>query len=264
LPCNSRAELDVTNRFVLDFALAYARERGGARVLDFGCGAGRLVAAGLEEGLEIAGADVYYGGSKTREEAIAKGLLGGVIREMHGGVLDFPGESFDLVVNNQVLEHVDDLPATLAEIHRVLKPGGAVLSLFPSRDVFREGHIGIPFSHWFPRDSRARFWYTWALRSLGFGTWKEQAPTARQWALDKLAWIDAYTRYRSRREIFAAFDRYFTSELRETDYIRYRLLDRPGREAIAAIVQRGAAAAVSRAIFRKLAFLVILSRKAAA
>ncbi len=249
---------------MLDFALAYARERGGARVLDFGCGAGRLVEAGLQEGLDIAGADVYYGGSKTRDEAKARGLLGGAIREMQGGALDFPEESFDLVVNNQVLEHVEDLRATLAEIHRVLKPGGSVLSLFPSRDVFREGHIGIPFSHWFPRDSRVRFWYTWALRGLGFGTWKEQSPTSRQWAIDKLAWIDAYTRYRSRREIFAAFGECFTSELRETDYIRYRLLDRPGREAIAAIVNGGLPAAAARAIFRKLAFLVILSRKAAA
>jgi SAM-dependent methyltransferase len=256
--------LDVTNRFVLDFALSFARQRGGARVLDFGCGAGRLVAAGLAEGLDIAGADVYYGGSKTREEAAARGLLGGAIREMRGGVVDFPAASFDLVVNNQVLEHVDDLGATLAEIHRVLRPGGSVLSVFPSRDVFREGHIGIPFSHWFSPRSRARFYYTWLLRSLGLGTWKDQAPTCRQWAADKLAWIDAYTRYRLRREIFETFGLYFASELRETDYILYRLRQRPGRRAIAAMVARGPLAPVARAVFRKLAFLVILSRKSAA
>lgn len=254
----------MTNRFVLDFALEFALRRGSARVLDFGCGAGRLVEAGLAAGLDISGADVYYGGSKARDEAVAKGLLGAAIREMHDGVLDYPAESFDLVVNNQVLEHVDDLPSTLREIHRVLKPGGEVLSLFPSRDVFREGHIGIPFSHWFPRNSRARFCYTWALRSLGLGTWKEQAPTSRQWAIDKLAWIDAYTRYRSRREIFEAFGRFFSSELRESDYIRYRLLDRPGRGAIATMVEMPLLASAARAVFRKLAFLVILSRKAAA
>lgn len=256
--------MDVTNRFVLDFALSYAREHSGARVLDYGCGAGRLVAAGLAEGLDIAGADVYYGGSTTRDEAAARGLLGGAIREIHGGVLDFPAATFDLVVNNQVLEHVDDLRATLFEIHRVLKPGGTVLSIFPSRDVFREGHIGIPFSHWFPPQSRTRFYYTWLLRSLGLGTWKEQAPTSRQWALDKLAWIDAYTRYRTRREIFDTFRLYFTNELRETDYIVYRLRQRPGRDAIAAAVSAGPLAAMARALFRKLAFLVILSRKAPA
>ena len=136
--------MDVTNRFVLDFAVRFARERGGARVLDFGCGAGRLVQAGLDAGLDMAGADVYYGGSKTRAEAEQTGLLGAAVREIHDGRLDFAAASFDLVVNNQVLEHVADLNATLGEIHRVLKPDGAVLSIFPSR-----GRLPGR-SHWYP------------------------------------------------------------------------------------------------------------------
>ena len=247
--------LDVTNRFVLEFA------RGYSRILDFGCGAGRLVAAGLAAGLDISGADVYYGGSKTREEAQRAGLLGAAVREIQDGRIPFDDSSFDLVVNNQVMEHVEDLDAVLQEIHRVLRPGGAVLSIFPSRDVFREGHIGIPFSHWFARDSRLRFYFTWALRSLGLGTWKEEAPTARQWAVDKLRWLDRYTRYRSRAEIFRVFGRYFQNELRESDYIRYRLLDRPGRRLIADLLRLPPAAAAARAAFRKLAFLVIVSRR---
>ncbi|MDE3168442.1 MAG: methyltransferase domain-containing protein [Acidobacteriota bacterium] len=249
--------MDVTNRFVLDFARRYADAQPGARVLDFGCGAGTLVEAGLAAGIGISGADVFYAGAEARPR-------GGAIHEIQGGRLPFPDASFHLVVNNQVMEHVEDLDAALGEIHRVLAPGGLVLSVFPSRDVFREGHIGIPFSHWLPRDSRARFYYTWVLRSLGFGTWKEQAPTARQWAIDKLHWIDTYTHYRTRREIFAAYGRYFTNETRELDYIRYRLLDRPGRGWIAAALRFPPAAWAARAIFRKLAFLVILSRKDAA
>jgi SAM-dependent methyltransferase len=255
--------MDVTNRFVLDFALRHARASGGARVLDYGCGAGALVEAGRAAGLEFEGADVYYGGSKTRAEAERRGLLGSAIREIREGRLEYAGSTFDLVVNNQVMEHVEDLDAVLGELHRVLKPGGLLLSVFPARDVWREGHIGIPFAHWFRRGSRARFLYTWALRSLGLGTWKEEAPTRRQWAADKLAWIDAYTRYRPRREIFAAYNRYFTNELRESDYIRYRLLDRPGRQTLAWLAGLPGVAAAGRALFRKLAFLVILSRKAA-
>jgi SAM-dependent methyltransferase len=191
---------------------------------------------------------VYYSGSQTRSEAERLGLLGSVIHEIHDGRLDFPDGWFDLVTNNQVMEHVEDLDSVLREIHRVLKPGGSVLSIFPSRDVFREGHIGIPFSHWFPRDSRLRFLYTLALRSLGYGTWK-------------LHWIDNYTRYRSRKEIFTAFDRYFRSELREPDYIRYRLLDRPHRAWLARLLDFPAAPELASALFRKLAFLVIVSRK---
>jgi len=206
------------------------------------------------------GADVYYGGSKAREDAERAGLLEGVVRPMRDGRVDSGDGAFDLVVNNQALEHVEDLGATLDEIHRVLKPGGTLLSVFPSRDVFREGHIGIPFSHWLKKGSRVRFLYTWALRSLGFGTWKEQAPTRRQWAADKLNWIDAYTHYRSRREIRAAFDARFRSELREPDYIRYRLRQTPILAPLERLVDLAPGAAA--AVVRKLAFLVIVSRKA--
>ena len=255
--------MDVTNRFVLDFAMRFARQRGGARVLDFGCGACRLVRAGLAAGLDMAGADVYYGGSAARTEAEQSGLLGSAVREISDGRLDYATASFDLVVNNQVLEHVADLDGALGEIHRVLTADGAMLSIFPARDVFREGHIGIPFSHWFPKNSRLRFYYVWGLRRLGLGTWKQEALTCRQWALDKLGWIDAYTHYRSRREIFDAFGRFFVSQLRESDYIRYRLLDRPGRKTLAALADFPVVAAAARAVFRKLAFLVIVSRKVA-
>ncbi len=255
--------MDVTNRYVLDFAVGYVRQHGSARVLDFGCGAGRLVQAGLTAGLSISGADVYYGGSKTRAEAEQSGLLGTVIREVRCGRLEFEDETFDLVVNNQVMEHVEDLDATLGEIHRVLRPGGTVLSIFPSRDVFREGHIGIPFAHRLERGSQLRLRYTWGLRSLGLGNWKGEAPTCRQWAVDKLEWIDTYTHYRSRREIRACFERYFSNELRESDYIRYRLLDRPGRQAFAWLAGLPGIAPVASAVFRKLAFLVIVSKKAA-
>jgi SAM-dependent methyltransferase len=186
-----------------------------------------------------------------------------VIREISDGRLPFPDGWFDLVVNNQVMEHVEDLDAALAEIHRVLKPGGVALSLFPSCDVFREGHIGIPFAHWFSKGSRLRFYYTWALRGLGLGTWKQEAPTCRQWAMDKLAWIDAYTHYRPRSEIFRAFDRYFENELRESEYIRFRLLDRPGRELVAGLLGYRLFSTAACAVFRKLAFLVIVSRKRA-
>ena len=249
--------MDVTNRFVLDFAKRFAP----GRLLDYGCGSGEVVAAGRAAGLDMWGAEVFYGGSAARAEAERAGLAGTVLHEIREGRLDFADCSFDLVTNNQVLEHVEDLDAVLREIRRVLKPGGTLLSIFPSRDVFREGHIGIPFSHWFPKDSRARFLYTWALRSAGLGTWKEQAATRRQWAVDKLRWIDDYTHYRSRDEIFRAFQRYFSSELREPDYIRYRMRDSRGLAPLARLLQFPGVPSIASAVFRKLAFLVIVSRK---
>lgn len=248
--------MDVTNRFVLDFAL-----RHGGRVLDYGCGAGALVAAGRKAGLDISGADVFYGGSSAKRDAERAGLLGTSVFEIIAGRLPFQDSCFDLVVNNQVMEHVEDLDATLTEIHRVLRPSGTLLSVFPSRDVWREGHIGIPFSHWLRKGSRHRLYYTWLLRSVGFGYWKEQAPTARAWAEQKLAWIDAYTRYRSREEIFSAYRRYFSNELREPDYIRFRLSANPRLAFLASVMNFPGVTRIGTALFRKLAFLVIVSRK---
>ena len=253
--------LDITNRFVLDFATVYAQTRPGARILDFGCGAGRVVAAGRARGLDYSGVDVFYGGSTTRRDAEQAGLLGTAIHGIADGRIPFPDGTFDLVTNNQVMEHVKDLDAVLAEIHRVLKPGGTVLSIFPSIGVFREGHIGIPFSHWFPKGSRARFLYTWALRGMGLGTWKQQAPTCRQWAIDKLRWLDDYTCYRRRRDILVIYGRYFRSELREPDYIRYRLLRHPRLAACSRLLDLPLGPAIASAVFRNLAFMVIVSSR---
>lgn len=253
--------MDVTNRYVLDFAKRFVAARPGARILDYGCGAGAVVSAARQAGLDASGVDVYYGGSETRTEAERSGLLGSVIHEMDGGRTPFADSSFHLIVNNQVLEHVEDLDAVLAELDRVLTPDGLVLSLFPSRDVFREGHIGIPFSHWFAKGSKLRFYYTWTLRSLGLGIWKEQAPTCRQWAVDKLEWLDRYTHYRTRREIDTTFAQYFHSRPAEATYIRFRLLDRPGRQPIARLLDVPGGPAIASAIFRKLAFLVLVSGK---
>ncbi|WP_231643951.1 class I SAM-dependent methyltransferase [Mycolicibacterium baixiangningiae] len=44
--------------------------------------------------------------------------------------IDLPADSVDLVVCSHVLEHVDDRKA-LAEMHRILRPGGLALLMFP-------------------------------------------------------------------------------------------------------------------------------------
>ena len=243
--------MDVTNRFVLDVA-----RRHGGRVLDYGCGSGQVVFAGREAGLEIYGTDVFYEGSETRRPDVP------FIREMKDGSIPFPDGFFDLVTNNQVMEHVRDLDAVLGEIHRVVRPGGTVLSIFPSRDVWREGHIGIPFAHWFQPGSRFRFFYTWGLRAVGFGYWKQQAPTSRQWAIDKLIWIDRWTVYRGRAEILRSYGRMFANEFREADYIFYRLRDQPGilRKLAISFIRLPVISSLAVWLFRKMAFMVILSK----
>ena len=85
--------------------------------------------------------------------------------------LPFETGSFDMVVTNQVLEHVEDLGGAFGELARVLRPDGTLIALFPSREVWREGHIGISFAHRLRR-TRMRHAYVLAMRSVGFGSFK--------------------------------------------------------------------------------------------
>ena len=84
----------------------------------------------------------------------------------------------------------------LAKISRVLNPGGMVLSLFPDKGVWREGHCGIPFLHWFPKGSDPRVYYAAACRFFGLGYHKKNK-TYIQWTQDSCEWLDNWTYYRT-------------------------------------------------------------------
>jgi SAM-dependent methyltransferase len=45
--------------------------------------------------------------------------------------LTYPDGNFDICITNEVMEHLPDLGASLSELHRVLRPGGVLISTFP-------------------------------------------------------------------------------------------------------------------------------------
>lgn len=110
---------------------------GAARVLDYGCGAGRVVALLREAGINAFGCDVFYEGGDY-SDVIFPAAKPYVLR-MEGERIPFEDASFDVVLSNQVFEHVPNLDAALSEISRVLKPGGVALNLFPDRSVCARG-----------------------------------------------------------------------------------------------------------------------------
>lgn len=53
--------------------------------------------------------------------------------QAHGTSLPFESERFDVLVSFQVIEHVQDVDAYLAEAHRILRPGGRFFLTTPNR-----------------------------------------------------------------------------------------------------------------------------------
>jgi SAM-dependent methyltransferase len=95
-------------------------------VVDLGCGDGRATQA-LVAGLVGARVRGVEGYEPFRDAAAALGLdvLPGDLERS----LPFSDDALDLVVSNQVIEHLADTDAFMAEIYRVLRPGGlAVIS----------------------------------------------------------------------------------------------------------------------------------------
>jgi SAM-dependent methyltransferase len=198
------------------------RQEPGAKILDFGCGSGQVVAAGLAGGREMFGVEIFSGESTARADVEHLGLLGNRIFEVGNGRLPFEDGMFDLAVSNTVFEHVEDLDSALAEIHRVLRPGGRLVAFFPSREVVRENHFGVPFLHWLRRGSRLRLAWATLWRRMGGGLHTEGRGAA-EWARHALDWIDRYTIYRRRAEILRSFGRRFQTSPAEEEYLRFRV-----------------------------------------
>jgi SAM-dependent methyltransferase len=125
----------------------------GARVLEVGCGPGRLsILLARRHGLDATGLDldpamVQRARANAAHSAQQHGrqpsfLVGDVAS------LAFPDRSFDPVVSTLSMHHWADPTASLAEIGRVLRPGGRALVWdFRAGRVPLHGHLPDPVEH---------------------------------------------------------------------------------------------------------------------
>jgi SAM-dependent methyltransferase len=113
----------------------------GARVLDLGCGAGRHAFEAWRRGATVVALDRSEAELKE-VRAVAGGMLaaGELVDGAPGGALNgdalaLPArdETFDAVIASEVLEHVWDDARAIAELVRVLRPGGRLAVTVPTR-----------------------------------------------------------------------------------------------------------------------------------
>lgn len=113
-------ELELFRRFLPPPAILSTLQ-----ILDFGSGDGFFT------GTLLGGTRVPVTAADLDEEAALKAQRGGTYHRVtcsDGVRLPFKNSTFDLIISNSVLEHVEDLQHTVKELSRVLKSGGRLLS----------------------------------------------------------------------------------------------------------------------------------------
>ena len=104
-------------------------------VLDFGCGSGVMLPflCGISKRVTAMDIDLLPFERVSRLRAFPANLQVHDAREVT--LKDLPKASFDLIVATDVLEHVADLPGTLADMGALLKPGGQIIISGPTENV---------------------------------------------------------------------------------------------------------------------------------
>ena len=117
-----------------------ANRDGGRKVIDIGCGAARHLMAALHMGFNPTGVDI----SPTAVE-VSLCLVGPpvLVAPMHA--LPFPADSFDLAISYGVYYYGSRLgmEAAIAELHRILKPGGKALVVTATTRDWRKSLGGV-------------------------------------------------------------------------------------------------------------------------
>lgn len=105
----------------------------GKRVLEIGSGVGtdarRIIAAG---GI-YTGINIDRGSTEATSRALRAFGCSGAVRQGDATALDFPDGAFDVAYAFGVLHHIPDAEKAVAEIRRVLKPGGELLVMLYNR-----------------------------------------------------------------------------------------------------------------------------------
>lgn len=158
----------------------------GIRALDVGCGDGGVPIAIAEAGA------ARVAGIEPDRASLARGVIRaqehGVVADLrHGFAEDLPFEdgSFDLVILDNVLEHVRDRERSLAEAHRVLAPQGLLYVVTPKpyalHSLVSDPHYQIPGLVLLP--PRLQKWYFERIHSRGRGEFSVGVIPTRRSAL---------------------------------------------------------------------------------
>lgn len=161
----------VPERFAARRAFLLAHVGPGAHVLDLGCGDGAFTRALAAHGADVIGVDVSHEAIRRARRAAAGAGVALDLRVVPEGVpLPFAEDAFDVVWAGEVLEHVVDPVAWLADVRRVLRWGGRLVLTTPYHGRVSTVLLGLRGrsfdAHFDPRTDHLRFFSARTLRAL--------------------------------------------------------------------------------------------------
>lgn len=127
----------------------------GQRLLEIGCGIGVDSIQLARRGFRVTAVDLTDTALQVARQY--KDLRGLEIDFRLGNAesLDFPDESFDVVYSFGVLHHTPDIEKSVAEVHRVLRPGGrALVMLYHQNSLVNLVHRVFRLPYESPRDRK--------------------------------------------------------------------------------------------------------------
>ncbi|MDQ3907865.1 MAG: methyltransferase domain-containing protein [Acidobacteriota bacterium] len=108
----------------------------GLRVLEIGCGLGTDGARFARAGAAYTGVDLTEAAVSLARKNFELQNLAGEFRTADAENLDFADGTFDLVYSHGVLHHTPDTERAVAEVRRVLRPGGRAVVMLYHRDSY--------------------------------------------------------------------------------------------------------------------------------
>jgi len=140
----------------------HAGSLAGVRLLDLGAGMGGFAVAAALHGAQVTVSEYNLAYCRITQLRADRYGLSVPILNGAGEHLPFMTAQYDVVVCWDVIEHVQDPAAVLAEIGRVLRPGGQLFLTVINRRAWVDPHYHIRGLNWIPRP-----WAEWYIERQG-------------------------------------------------------------------------------------------------
>ncbi|SMO52806.1 class I SAM-dependent methyltransferase [Solitalea koreensis] len=113
-----------------------SKHKKTGKLLDIGCGTGAFLETCMKAGWTITGVEPGEKAAKLASNKTGKNIYPSLFEK------ELNGEQFDVITMWHVLEHMPDLPATIARLKNLLKPDGLLVIAVPNYNSYDAVHYG--------------------------------------------------------------------------------------------------------------------------